>query len=158
MLILGGKCGVFWIFFDNFRDIAKTEKIARRRGESTKMEGPGGQEWHQNQKKTHRNLLQNLKRTIILKWSQHGSKIEATWSQKNINKSMFFWFGFGMALETLMGLRGGCEGAASGPRVAHFLQRIPQGGPRARGVIKQKQAKTAGLQDNGKSACAREVV
>ena len=55
---------------------------------------------------------------------------------------MFFWLGFGMALETLIGLRVGRESAAAGPRVGHFLQRIPQGGPRARGVIKQKQAKT----------------
>ena len=60
---------------------------------------------------------------------------------------MFFWLGFGMALETLAGLRGGCGGCAGRPRVAHFLQRLPQGGPRARGVIKQKQAKRDGLQD-----------
>ena len=68
--------------------------------------------------------------------------MEAQMSQKGILESMFFWLGFGMALETLMGLRRGCDGAASRPRVGHFLQRIPQGGPRARGVIKQKQAKT----------------
>ena len=66
--------------------------------------------------------------------------MEAKVSQKGIQESMCFWLGFGMALETLMGLR-------RGPRVGHFLQRIPQGGPRARGVIKQKQAKRDGLQD-----------
>ena len=64
-------------------------------------------------------------------------------NQKGVQESMFFWLGFGMALETLTGLRVGCERAATGPRVGHFLQRIPQGGPRARGVIKQKQAKTS---------------
>ena len=68
--------------------------------------------------------------------------MEAKMSQKGIPESMFFWLGFGMALETLAGLRRGCGGAAGDPRVGHFLQRIPQGGPRARGVIKQKQAKT----------------
>ena len=68
--------------------------------------------------------------------------MEAKVSQKGIQESMFFWLGFGMALETLTGLRVGCEWAATGPRVGHFLQRIPQGGPRARGVIKQKDAKT----------------
>ena len=68
--------------------------------------------------------------------------MEAKLSQKGIQESMFFWLCFGMALETLAGLRVGRDGAARGLRVAHFLQRIPQGGPRARGVIKQKQAKT----------------
>ena len=46
-----------------------------------------------------------------------------------------FWNGSG-------NIDGAAGGAAAGPRVGHFLQRIPQGGPRARGVIKQKQAKT----------------
>ena len=73
--------------------------------------------------------------------------MDAYWSKKGVQESMFFWFGFGMALETLTGLRGGCDGAATGPRRGHFLQRIPQGGPRARGVIKQKQAKRDDLQD-----------
>ena len=137
-MTLGAKLEVFLIFFDNFRDIAKTEKIARRRGESTKMEGPGGQEWHQNQKKTHRNLLQNLKRKIIPKWSQHGGKMESKWSQKGINKSMFFWIGFWKPLETLTGLRRGCDGAAGElrrgcgchtfssrpPRAAPYYQRL----------------------------------
>ena len=58
-----------------------------------------------------------------------------------------FWNGSGNIDGTATGLRRGCDGAASGPRVGHFLQRIPQGGPRARGVIKQKQAKRDGLQD-----------
>ena len=44
--------------------------------------------------------------------------MEAKVSQKGIQESMFFWLGFGMALETLMFLRrgcgGGCGGAASG--------------------------------------------
>ena len=42
---------------------------------------------------------------------------------------------------------GNIDGAAGGLRRGHFLQRIPQGGPRARGVIKQKQAKRDGLED-----------
>ena len=104
----------FWIDFDIFREFAKTRKIAPRSSESTKIKGLGSRTWHQNQKKTHRNLLQNLKRKIIPKLSQHGSTIEAKWSPKGIKISMFFWFGFGMALETLMGLRGGCEWTASG--------------------------------------------
>ena len=40
--------------------------------------------------------------------------MEAKMSQKGIQKSMFFWLGFGMALETLAGLRRGCDGAATG--------------------------------------------
>ena len=104
----------FWIDFYIFREFAKTPKIAPRSSESTKINGLGGQGWHQNQKITHRNLLQHLKRKIIPKWSQNKSKIEAKLNQKGINKSMFFWFGFGMALETLMGLRGGCEWTAGG--------------------------------------------
>ena len=96
----------FWIDFDLFREFAKTRKSAPRSSESTKIKGLGSRTWHQNQKKTHRNLLQNLKRKIISKLSQNGSNIEAKWSPKGITISMFFWFGFGMALETLMGLRG----------------------------------------------------
>ena len=38
-LILEAILEIFLICFDNFRDIAKTGKIARRRGESIKMEG-----------------------------------------------------------------------------------------------------------------------
>ena len=48
--------------------------------------------------------------------------------QKGIKKSMFFWLGFWKPLETLMFLRGGCGGAASKPRLSHFLQPTPQGG------------------------------
>ena len=70
------------------------------------------------------------------------AKLRQNEAQKALTKSMFFWFGFGMALETL-----GCGGAATGLRRGHFLQRLPQGGPRARGVIKQKQAKRDGLED-----------
>ena len=33
----------FRLFVDGFRDVAKTRKRARRVGESTKMEGCGGQ-------------------------------------------------------------------------------------------------------------------
>ena len=51
-----------------------------------------------------------------------------------------FWNGSG-------NIDGAAGVAATGPRVGHFLQRIPQGGPRARGVIKQKQAKRDGLED-----------
>ena len=41
--------------------------------------------------------------------------MEAKYSQKGIQESMFFWLGFGMALETLIFLRRGCGGAATGP-------------------------------------------
>ena len=80
----------FWIDFYIFREFAKTRKIAPRSSESTKIKGLGSRTWHQNQKKTHRNLLQNLKRKIIPKWSQNGGKMESKWSQKGIKKSMFF--------------------------------------------------------------------
>ena len=73
--------------------------------------------------------------------------MEAKVSQKGIQESMFFWLVFGMTLETLMGLRRGCDGAARDPRVGHFLQRIPQGGAILSKIIKQKQAKTAGFAD-----------
>ena len=53
-----------------------------------------------------------------------------------------FWNGSGNIDGTAGGPRVSREWAASRPRRVHFLQRIPQGGPRARGVIKQKQAKT----------------
>ena len=121
----------FWIDFDIFREFAKTRKIAPRSSESTKIKGLGSRTWHQNQKKTHRNMLQNLKREIIPKWSQNGSNIEAKWSPKGIKNSMFFWFGFGMALETLMGLRRGCDWAATGLRRVREWGTFSSGSPRA---------------------------
>ena len=54
-----------------------------------------------------------------------------------------FWNGSGNIDRTAGGPRVGRDGSASGA----LLQRIPQGGPRARGVIKQKQAKRDGLGD-----------
>ena len=80
---------VFYICFDKFRDIAKTGKIARRPGESIKMEGPGGQEWHQNQKNASKfasKFEAENHSNIDPTWKQNGAKIE----QKGIEKSMFF--------------------------------------------------------------------
>ena len=115
----------FWIDFDLFREFAKTRKIAPRSSESTKIKGLGSRTWHQHQKKTHRNLLQNLKRKIIPKWSQNGSKIEAKLSPKGINNSMFclvrFWNGSGNIDGAATGLRRGCDGAtfsSGSPRAA----------------------------------------
>ena len=57
--------------------------------------------------------------------------MEAKVSQKGIQESMFFWLGFGMALETLMGLRVGCGGAATGLRVGRGWGTFSSGSPRA---------------------------
>ena len=74
---------------------------------------------------------------IELKWRVNGGKNEP---KRHPRIDVFlarFWNGSG----NIGGLRVGCEWAAGGLRVGHFLQRIPQGGPRARGVIKQKIGK-----------------
>ena len=42
--------------------------------------------------------------------------MDADYSQKCIRKSMLFWLGFGMPLETSAGLRVGLDGASTVPR------------------------------------------
>ena len=80
--------------------MAKTRKIARRVGESTKIEGWGDHNWRQNQKKSHRKQIPKLKREIIPKLTKNGGQMEPKWSQKGIQKSMIFWLGFRTPLET----------------------------------------------------------
>ena len=69
------------------------------------------------------------------KLKQNGGKMEPNWSQHGIQKSMCFLIGFWKPLETLTGLRGGCDGAAGGlasvtlspadpPRAAPYYQRL----------------------------------
>ena len=83
---------IFWICFKNFRDIAKTCKLARRACESIKIEGSGGRDGT------------NIKKNA----SKFGSKIEvehhpemepkeAKWSQNAANMTstnlcFFEWF------------------------------------------------------------------
>ena len=100
----------FWIFFDIFSGMAKTRKIARRLHESIKIECSGGRKWHQNLKKWLRKPVQKRMRKMMPKLTEFGGQMEPKCTQKGIQKSMFFWLGFWKPLETLMGLRGGCEG------------------------------------------------
>ena len=58
-----------------------------------------------------------------------------------------FWNSSGNIDRTAGGLQVGCDVAAPGPRVADFLQPIPQGGAILSKIIKQKHAKTGGLRD-----------
>ena len=108
-LVLGWIWGpvlkIFWSCFGTFCDMAKTRKIARRVGESTKIEGWGDHKWRPNQKKSHRKQIPKLKREIIPKLTKNGGQMERKWSQKGIQKSMIFWLGFRTPLETLTGLR-----------------------------------------------------
>ena len=103
--ILGLVLSIFWSFLGTFCDMAKTRKIARRVGESIKLEGWGDHKWLQRQKNAHRKFNLNLKRKNIPKWCQNGSQMEPKGSQKGINKSMMFWLSFRTPLETLTGLR-----------------------------------------------------
>ena len=66
--------------------MAKTRKIARRVGESTKIEGWGDHKWRPIQKKSHRKRIPKLKREIDPKLTQRGSHMEPKWSQKGVNK------------------------------------------------------------------------
>ena len=116
-----------WIDLYIFREFAKTRKIAPRSSESTKIKGLGGQEWHQNQKITHRNLLQNLKRKIIPKWSQHGRTIEPKRHQQINAFLVRFWNGSGNIDGTATGLRRGCgchTFSSRPPRAAPYYQRL----------------------------------
>ena len=57
--ILGPVLRIFWSFLGTFCDMAKTRKIARRVGESTKIEGWGDHKWRPNQKNHIENGSQN---------------------------------------------------------------------------------------------------
>ncbi len=113
--------------------MAKTRKIARRVGESTKIEGWGDHKWRPNQKKSHRKQIPKLKREIIPKLTKNGGQMEPKWSQKGIQKSMIFWLGFRTPLETSAGLRGDCEGTAG---VAASVTLSPADPPGRRHIIK----------------------
>ena len=53
-VVLDAVLRIFWSFAGTFCNMAKTRKIARRLGESTKIEGWGDHKRRPNQKKTHR--------------------------------------------------------------------------------------------------------
>ena len=75
------------------------------------------------------------------KWSQHGAKMEPKRHQKiNVFLDRFLEAS-GNIDGIARGLRRGCEGAATGLRVSHFLQPTPQGGAILSKIIVQKQAK-----------------
>ena len=77
------------------------------------MEGWGDQKWRQNQEKTHRKQVKKLKRKIIPKLSKQLCQLEPKMRQKGIKKTMYFWLGFRMPLETLADLRRGRGEAAT---------------------------------------------
>ena len=125
--ILGPVLRIFWSFLGTFCDMAKTRKIARRVGESTKIEGWGDHKWRPNQKKSHRKQIPKLKREIIPKLTKNGGQMEPKWSQKGIQKSMIFWLGFRTPLETSAGLQGDCKDhtfSSRPPRAAPYYQRL----------------------------------
>ena len=133
--ILGPVLRIFWSFLGTFCDMAKTRKIARRVGESAKIEGWGDHKWRPNQKKSHRKQIPKLKREIIPKWTKNGSQMESKWSQKSIKKSMIFWLGFRTPLETSAELRGNFDEAAG-------VTLSPADPPGRRHIIKEYCRKT----------------
>ena len=112
-------------------DLMKTRKIARRPGESTKIEDLRERKCCNFPKKTHRKYAQKLKRKMIPKWSQFGCQMEPKWRQKGTQKAMFFLMFFRMPLETSIFLRrvrgcsrGGDTFSSRPPRAAAYYQRI----------------------------------
>ena len=75
------------------------------------------------------------------KWRQHGAKMKP----KSHSKINVFWLGFWKPLETLAGLRRGCDGAAGGLRGGGcgchtFSSRPPRAAPYYQGLLyKNKQ-------------------
>ena len=118
------RCCVRFGFVCN---LMKTRKIARRLGESTKIEDLRDRKCCKFPKKTHRKYAQKLKRKMIPKWSQFGCQMEPKWRQKGIQKSMFFLMVFQRPLETSTELRRvrDCHTFSSRPpRAAPYYQRI----------------------------------
>ena len=126
-MILGAILERFCVHVGFVCDLMKIRKIARRVGESTKIEDLRERKCRNFPKKPHRKYDQKLKRKMIPKSSQFGCQMERKWSPKGIKKSMFFWLGLRMPLETLMFLRVGrdCHTFSSRPpRAAPYYQRI----------------------------------
>ena len=142
-MILGAILERFCVRFGFVCNLMKTRKIARRVGESTKIEDVRDRKCCNFPKKTHRKYAQKLKRKMIPKWSQFGCQMEPKWRQKGIQKSMFFLMVFQRPLETLIFLRRVRDGSAS---VAASVTLSPADPPGRRHLSKnivQKQAKTA---------------
>ena len=139
------RCCVRFGFVCN---LMKTRKIARRLGESTKIEDLRERKCCNFPKKTHRKYAQKLKRKMIPKWSQFGCQMEPKWRQKGIQQSMFFLIVFQRPLETSAELRVSREWAASEPQVSHFLQPTPRAAPYYQRILyknKQRQHSLADL-------------
>ena len=135
-MILGAILERFCVRFGFVCNLMKTRKIARRLGESTKIEDLRDRKCRKFQKKTHRKYA---KKTVAKNdpkmepiWMPNGAKMEPKRHQQ-IN---IFFDGFPKA-------SGDIDLFATGPRVSHFLQPTPQGGAILSKNIVQKQAKTA---------------
>ena len=139
-LILEAILERFCVRFRFVCDLMKTRKIARRRGESIKIEDLRARKCSQSQNK---NASEICPKHGSENWSQNGDNLDAKWSQNGgkraAKRRCFFWCFFGC----LWKHRRGRDGASAYPRLSHFLQPTPQGGGILSKNIIQKHAKTA---------------
>ena len=92
-----------------FRDLAKTRKIARRVGESIKLEGWGDHKWRQSQNKCTSKIQPKPE-------AEKHPKMVPKWIQKAIKHLMDFWVAPGMALGRQKGATTDSYPPVLGPR------------------------------------------
>ena len=139
-MILGATLERFYVHVGFVCDLMKTRKIARRLGESTKIEDLRERKCCNFPKKTHRKYAQKLKRQMIPKWSQVGCQMEPKWRQKGHPIINVFFDGFPKA-------SGNIDLFATGPRrirdcsrKCHTFSSRPPG---RRHIIKEYYTKTS---------------
>ena len=112
--------------------MAKTRKIARRVGESSKIEGWGNHKWRPNQANNASKVGPKTDAENHLKMKPIWMKLEATIQQKWHPTIDVFLARFSDASGNIGGTaaepRRSRGVAVTEPRVAHFLQPTPQGG------------------------------
>ena len=136
-MILGAILERCCVRFGFVCDLMKTRKIARRVGESTKIEDLRDRKCCKFPKTTHRKYAQKLKRKMIPKWSQFGCQLEPKWNPKGTQEAMFFLTVFQKPLETSTELRLSCDGdtfSSRSPRAAPYYQRLSNKDRQRRGA------------------------
>ena len=134
-MIFGASLESFCVRFGFVCDLMKTRKIARRLGESTKIEDLLDRKCRKFQKKNASKIFQKTVAKNDPKiepiWMPNGAKMEA---KRHLKIDVFF--------DVFLKASGNIELFAGGPQASHFLQPTPQGGAIISKNIVQKQAKS----------------
>ena len=119
--VLGPVLRIFSSCLGTFCDMAKTRKIARRVGESTKIEGWGDHKWRPNQKK-------NTSKTDPKNEAGNHPKMDLKVIRNGAQIGLKRHLKINVFLARFLDPSGNIDGTSRELRVSHFLQPTPQGG------------------------------